>query len=115
MALAWAARSALAGSQPFERLIDCRADILAAEMIIYCPNSCQDGIRLFTAAASGASRRHPPVVQHVRDMNNLVVTRDFQAAQRQIVILASFEAFSEAAGFANQRRIEHAKMRKHVL
>ena len=72
-------------------------------------------IRFDAHAAGGAVRMDAPVVQHVRDVDDAVGRDGIDAAQREIVVLRSFEAAAEAADAAQQRRAIHAEVRHHVV
>ena len=73
------------------------------------------GVGLGLGPAGGAAFDHSPVVQHMRDVNDLIGPQVLSAAQHQVMVLRALEARTQAAQLAQQRGFEGGQMAHHVL
>jgi hypothetical protein len=76
---------------------DLTREVAAPEVILNSPQTGVQRVRLGVLATGRAGLVNAPVVQHTRDVDNLVGPQPFNAPQSQVMILRPFVPNPETA------------------
>src|SRR3546814_8040264 len=79
------------------QLQDIRVNPVAGEVLVQCIQGRQMGVRLFAGCQRRRAGDHPPVVQHLRDMPDLIRLKVLDHPEGQVPVLCTFRTRPESA------------------